>query len=560
MSHRSIRARSIPFAVLFAAVLLLPAMPSRAQNGAWSAITGLPATPGPRREFGAIFDRDNQRYLLFSGFNGNTSGLYILFNDVWMLSVSGAPAWSHVDIAGALPGERHSPQWGYDAARNRVLIFGGYGKHYPTSPSYEYLNDVWELSLDGTPHWTELHPAGITPSGRLAGAAVFDPMRQRFVGFGGTIGVPVDTWVLNLQGEANWQPLPIDGPRPNGGWGMTSVYDAKRDRMLIFGGSISDEYWGARNEVWELDLRGLPVWKQVTTTGTAPKPRRSGTAVLDPIRDRMVIYGGFDAATPGTAAFLADTWALDLGGSNAWTQLSPSGTVPVGRDAVSAAYDPIHDRMVMFGGWSGDYMLGDTQFLDWGGSSLEASLTPSASATPDAAHVEWDVAAATGNYAAVYRRAPGGDWSALAEGEVGANGKLVYDDATVQAGSDYSYMMVVGSQRGETFGGEALVHVPNTLGVNDGARTDFALAGVSPNPAIDQMSVSFVLASAEAATLDLIDVSGRRLLGRDVGALGAGSHRIDLVTAGLVPPGMYFLRLRQGARVASSRIVIAAPR
>lgn len=560
MSHRSSRARMLSLAFLFAAVLLLPAPAARAQSGTWTSITGLPTTPGPRREFGAIFDRANERYLLFAGFNGNTSGLYILFNDVWMLSVSGAPEWSHVAIAGALPGERHSPQWGYDAARNRVLIFGGYGKHYPTSTMYEYLNDVWELSLDGEPHWTELHPAGITPSGRLAGAAVFDPMRQRFVGFGGTIGVPVDTWVLNLRGEANWQPLPVDGPRPNGGWGMTSVYDAKRDRMLIFGGSTSDEYWGARNEVWELDLRGVPTWTQVTTTGTAPKPRRSGTAVLDPIRDRMVIYGGFDAATPGTAAFLDDTWALDLGGSYAWTQLSPSGTVPVGRDAVSAAYDPIHDRMVMFGGWSGDYMLGDTEFLDWGGTSSEATLTPSASATPDAAHVEWSVEAATGSHAAVYRRDPGSQWAALAEGEVGANGKLVYDDATVQPGGAYSYMMVVGSQRGETFGGETLVRVPNTLGVGDGMRADFALAGATPNPAIDQMSVSFVLASSEPASLELIDVSGRRLLGRDVGALGAGPQRIDLVTAGLVPPGMYFLRLRQGARVASSRVVIAAPR
>ena len=89
-----------------------------------------------------------------------------------------------------------------------MLIFGGYGRHYPNSSFYEYLNDVWELSLNGTPHWTELFPSGQTPSGRLAGAAVYDPMRQRFVGFGGTINAPVDTWVLNLRGQANWQPLP----------------------------------------------------------------------------------------------------------------------------------------------------------------------------------------------------------------------------------------------------------------------------------------------------------------------------------------------------------------
>jgi hypothetical protein len=128
-----------------------------------------------------------------------------------------------VAIDGPLPGERHSPQWGYDEARNRVLIFGGYGRHYPSSPYYEYLNDAWELSLDGVPHWTEFLPTGQTPSGRLAGAAVFDPLRQRFVGFGGTVGLPVDTWVLNLQVQANWEPLPVSGTRPNGSYAMTSV-------------------------------------------------------------------------------------------------------------------------------------------------------------------------------------------------------------------------------------------------------------------------------------------------------------------------------------------------
>jgi hypothetical protein len=559
MRHRALPTGSlIPALFVSAAILVLP-VPSRAQNGTWSEVTSLPTTPGPLRQYGAVFDRGNQRQLLFDGFNGNTSGLYILFNDVWSLSVADAPTWSHESISGSLPGERHSPQWGYDAARNRVLIFGGYGRHYPGDP-YAYLNDVWELSLDGTPHWTELFPTGQTPSGRLAGAAVFDPLRQRFVGFGGTIGAPVDTWALNLQGQANWQNVPTNGPRPNGGYGMSSVYDAKGDRMLIFGGSTSDDYYGATNDVWELDLHGNPTWNQIVTSGTPPPARRSGTAIFDPLRNRMVIYGGFDAV-PGSDLFLPDAWALDFNSSPpTWSQLAPTGPIPHGRDAMAATYDAIHDRMIVYGGWSGTAMLADTQFLDWGGAGAEAVLSASASATPSAAHVEWNVESATGTHAAIYRRDADGLWTARAEGEVGPDARLVFDDATVQAGSDYSYMMVVASHRGETFGGEALVHVPTTTAVDPGHTAEFALAGIAPNPAVDNMSVSFTLPSGAPASLELLDVAGRRLLWREVGTLGAGSHRVDLATSGQVPPGLYFVRLSQAGHVASSRVAIAGLR
>jgi hypothetical protein len=546
------------FANISAVTLLIisPAFPAHAQNGTWSSLPVDASNLGPRREFSAILDRANQRYLTFAGLGGNSPGPYSLFNDVWQLSVaSDPPAWSRITLSGSVPGERLSPQWGYDAARNRVLIFGGYGSHYPGSP-LAYLDDVWELDLDGTPHWTELFPSGQAPSGRLAGAAVFDPIRQRFVGFGGTIGVPVDTWSLNLQGQANWQQVPTNGAAPSGGYGMTSVYDAQSDRLLMFGGSTNGNYYGANNDVWELDLHGNPTWNKVITAGTPPQARRSGTAIWDPLRDRMVIYGGFDAIRYSDQ-FLPDTWALDFTAapSPTWSQLTPAGTTPAGRADNAAVYDPIHDSMVFYGGWYEGHMLSDTEFLNWGSSTVEAALAPTGSASPTSAHVDWSVSATTGTHAGIYRRAPGGDWSALAVGEVVA-GHLAYDDATVQAGNGYSYEAVVASQRGETFGGETFVQVPTTTGVNPGQNLEFALRGASPNPAFDRMSVSFVLTSGAPATLELVDVSGRRVLERAVGSLGAGEHRLDFTLAGRVPAGLYFLRLTQADRTAATRVAV----
>ena len=552
MRRGSVPLSSLALALLALAGLLAPNRAARAQNGTWSDVV-VTANPGPRREYAAVFDRRHQRYIVFGGLEASEFSAN-LTNDVWALDVSGTPTWSRVTIDGPSPGERHSPQWGYDVARNRVLLFGGYGSHRPGDP-LAYLNDVWELSLNGTPHWTELTPAGQAPEGQLAGAAVFDPMRQRFVGFGGSF-IPPGTWVLNLRHELEWQLLPVVSG-PSALWGMSSIYDGKRDRMVIFGGT--DGAYGGNFDVWALDLRGVPAWHLVTTAGTPPPARRSGTAIYDALRDRMVIYGGAVLVPYSGPQFFGDTWALDFTDDPpTWSQLLPGGTTPVGRDLSSAVYDARHDRMIVYGGWSGTAMLSDTEFLDWGDSSTEASLTPTSSTTPSAAHVVWNVAQATGNYAAVYRKDPGGEWTAHAEGVV-TNGTLAYDDASVMPGNSYSYMMVVGSQRGETFGGEVSVAVPGTTGVG-GGRIDFELTGAFPNPAFDRMSVAFTLPSDAPARLELMDVSGRRVLGRDVGALGAGEHLIDLTTSGRVEPGLYFLRLTQAGRVASSRVAVAGIR
>lgn len=544
--------------VLLAAVAFsLSSAPSAlAQDGTWTTL-GPDGTPGLLRGHANVFDRDQQRYVIFAGGSGTEPKPWDLMNDVWILDVSGTPTWSLMPPGSIVPGGRLDAQYGYDAARNRLLIFGGYGRHYPTTP-FEYLNDVWELSLEGTPHWTELFPAGTPPAGRLAGAAVYDPMRQRFIGFGGTQGLPVDTWSLNLQGNANWQNVPTTGARPNGGYGMTSVYDASRDRMLIFGGSTSDDYYGATNDVWELRLRGNPTWTLIHTTGVRPAARRHGAAIFDPLRNRMVIYGGA-IAVPGSEQFFGDTWALDFDSDPpAWTELHPGGTMPSVRDNLPAAYDPLNDRMIIYGGWSGSSFLSDTQFLSWGGTSSEALLTGSGSATPTSAHVEWDVNAATGTYAAVYRKQSGGVWTALAQVEVNGAGNLVFDDATVTEGQDYDYMMVVGSQRGETFGGTTSIQVPGTTDAETFA-SDFALHRVVPNPVAHHMAVSLSLPNSDPATLELLDAAGRRWLGHEVGGLGAGMHRVELAP-GRVPAGLYFLRLQQRGRVAMTRVVMLGVR
>jgi len=68
------------------------------------------------------------------------------------------------------------------------------------------------------------------------------------------------------------------------------------------------------------------------------------------------------------------------------------------------------------------------------------------------------------------------------------------------------------------------------------------------------LSVAFSLPSARGARIDLLDVSGRVVAGREVGALGSGTHEILL--PGPPAPGVYFLRLTQADHQSVRRTAI----
>jgi hypothetical protein len=105
--------------------------------------------------------------------------------------------------------------------------------------------------------------------------------------------------------------------------------------------------------------------------------------------------------------------------------------------------------------------------------------------------------------------------------------------------------------------GYALVSPGSTLGVNAGEPVAFALEGARPNPASGaQLHISFSLPSAEPATLELIDIGGRRVVARDVGALGAGRHQVNLSAGAPLAPGLYLVRLTQGARHGVTRVSV----
>ena len=172
-----------------------------------------------------------------------------------------------------------------------------------------------------------------------------------------------------------------------------------------------------------------------------------------------------------------------------------------------------------------------------------ASLV-SALADPGRVRVEWFVDA-PGEVTVERATEPGG-WSALGATSADGAGHVRWEDTSVEPGRRYGYRLALGAGGGAPYGGEAWVDVPR--------EARLAIAGITPNPGGPEASLVFSLGSAERATIEMVDLAGRRVFAREVGAMGPGTHALPL--GGRLAPGVYWLRLTQGERRVTARGVV----
>lgn len=168
-------------------------------------------------------------------------------------------------------------------------------------------------------------------------------------------------------------------------------------------------------------------------------------------------------------------------------------------------------------------------------------------ALPDQVALTWGGPGAAVVRATVERRTESASWQPLGAAEIAGADRLHYLDRAVTPGTRYAYRLAWSADGGEQFTAASWVEVPRAAAL--------FLEGLRPNPAA-QLDVAFSLPSAAPATLELLDVSGRRLLVREVGSLGAGRHLLRLADRATVAAGLYWLRLRQGGRALSTRAAV----
>src|SRR5262249_43953823 len=145
--------------------------------------------------------------------------------------------------------------------------------------------------LSGSPAWTELFPTGTPPGARVYHSAVYDPNARRMIVFGGASQAgPMlnDVWALSLGGTPAWSPIPMVGG-PAARARHVAAFDAGRNLMLIHGGGASTTC--QFKDLWTLTFTGTPTWHFQVTNGLPVPCTSDEGAVVDPTSGHLFISG-----------------------------------------------------------------------------------------------------------------------------------------------------------------------------------------------------------------------------------------------------------------------------
>ncbi len=175
-----------------------------------------------------------------------------------------------------------------------------------------------------------------------------------------------------------------------------------------------------------------------------------------------------------------------------------------------------------------------------------ASLSRS-EATPERVTLVWSLGAGVGS-AMVERCAPGAGWSALGLAVTDGVGSARYADESVVPGTRYGYRLSLSVDGSEVVAGETWVEVP---------RWQLALGALTPSPSRDGvLRLSYVLESAAPASIDVLDAGGRLARHVDADAGGREPHTLRLGDDTPFASGVYWVRLKQGTGVQTTRAVV----
>lgn len=207
-------------------------------------------------------------------------------------------------------------------------------------------------------------PGGFDTQGATPSAAVLDTREQRMLFLPGAEFTDMSAWALDLARQ-RWEFLPATGPFPASRLGHAAMYDSLNNRLVMYGGGPFISFGGDSlffANPWSLDL-GTLAWEYLAPTVGPPdgNPRRNAAVVLDPDRNRFVVFGGdrireFEF-NPLDIRFRYEgqTWAFDLG-TRAWSDLTPASpdSTPSKRSGMASVFLPGNanrpDRMLIHGG------------------------------------------------------------------------------------------------------------------------------------------------------------------------------------------------------------------
>jgi trimeric autotransporter adhesin len=259
--------------------------------------------------------------------------------------------------------------------------------------------------------------------------------------------------------------------------------------------------------------------------------------------------------------------ALELAASDATVYLGGGPASGAGQlvalDAQTGAatiWDPAPDGYVDVLALSGTTVYAGGGFMRMG-THLQAHLTAvgdlttpvlvsllGAETEPDVVRLAWAVGIDAWSRAVVQRSTTPGEWVPIGDAVGDGGGRVRFEDRDVRPGARYGYRLEVIAGGERTIAGEVWVDVPRA--------PRLALEGLCPNPAPGHAAVMFDVASPGPVRLEVLDVSGRRVLALEVAVTKAGRQVVGLGGSRALSPGIYVIRLTQGDRSLTRRGVV----
>ncbi len=282
--------------------------------------------PEPRWAHHMVFDEENKQVLMFGGAHQQK-----LLGDLWSWNGS---SWKLLANSGPAP--MCKGVFVYDSHRKAAVLFGC------VNAKDERITDTW---IWKNKSWEKAN--GVGPPSRVHALGTFDRNTNLVLMFGGFgDGGPLsDTWAFD--GD-HWKLLDNQGPKDRIPHGM--YWDGKRKSVMMITvelnktpGNISskNEWWQWSGSGWKLLPDAVPsiqalqafsvfgenklvvydgtdlsntsgvLWQHMdgkweSTSNPNPKSRMGHIMVYDPIRKRLVLFGGGKEQI-----FFNDTWEWD---------------------------------------------------------------------------------------------------------------------------------------------------------------------------------------------------------------------------------------------------------
>lgn len=304
--------------------------------GTWSQKAN--ASPAARDIHAMAYAQACNRVVMFGGrlATGGVAPANVT-DETWEWD-GGTMTWAQFTPA-TRPAARGQHAMAYDAARQQVVLFGGFNSNFGG------LNDTWVYSC-ATHTWTQKFPAN-SPSARHAHAMAYDPNSQLVVLYGGSSTLN-DTWTWD---GTNWAQV-AGANQPGIRYEHAMAFDGTR--VILFGGSKNAGQ--ADNDTWDLTLTSPSVgtWTMIAPNGSGPNKRQRHAMAYSPNCQKVILFGG----NTDIATYSNDTWEWRRA-TLSWCQTSVTTPPSPVRQYPAMAYDG--KGALMYGGLnSGLSQLSDT--------------------------------------------------------------------------------------------------------------------------------------------------------------------------------------------------------